>query len=94
MDDPVLAIELAFKAAEVFSIAELGSRSAKVKFTFVVGFLERVEELAAEKLRHRFDWKQVGFGGRHPTVLAQCQAATSDNAVEVNVVQQFLGPGV
>ncbi|KKL46313.1 hypothetical protein LCGC14_2346800, partial [marine sediment metagenome] len=32
IDDPVLAVELVFKAAEVFSIAELGGISAKVEF--------------------------------------------------------------
>ena len=68
--------------------------SCKEQLLLIEGLFEQVEELSAEHDAQGFDVEEEVFAGGNPAVLIEGQGSSRDEAMEVEVIQQDLVPGM
>ena len=94
IDDPFRFAAAFQESVELYRIVEFLKRSAELQFAGRVGFLEIVEEKAAEKTRQNANRQKETFSRWNPSLMIGRQAAACNHAMQMRVKKQVLPPGV
>ena len=94
VDNPGLLVQLFEQVVEGFRIGQRSGLTWEAKHFFSEGLLEKVEELTLEDDTESFDMEEEVFTGRDPAVLIERQSTLGDKAVEMEMIQQDLVPGM